>query len=172
MGLCVNLAPMELAQTARQAGVDLLQIYGTYQPADLKGLPVRIFKSIRPADQTAAWEEAQQFAPLGTPDGPQLLVDAYEEGAWGGTGKLTDWSIAHRLCTQYDKILLAGGLTPANVGIAMQQVRPWGVDVSSGVEAQPGRKDHDAVRAFIRNAKQGTSRLHRTNDPAPRMGQE
>ena len=154
VGLCVNLMPAELAQSAVQAGVDLLQLYGTYQPADLQNLPVGIFKTIRPADYASAQAEARQFADLGQAGDPQLLVDAYEKGAWGGTGKQTDWDIAQRLCARHDRILLAGGLTPDNVGTAIRQVRPWGVDVSSGVEAQPGRKDHDAVRAFIANAKQ------------------
>ncbi len=154
VGLCVNLPPAELAQTALQAGVELLQLYGTYQPVALQHLPVPCFKSIRPADHATALAEARQFAPMEPAAGPQLLVDAYEKGAWGGTGKQADWDFARHLCSLHDRILLAGGLTPANVGTAVRQVRPWGVDVSSGVEAGPGRKDHDAVRAFIANAKQ------------------
>jgi phosphoribosylanthranilate isomerase len=85
---------------------------------------------------------------------PDLLVDAYAPVARGGTGKQADMEIARWVAARC-RMLLAGGLTPANVGEAIRQVQPWGVDVSSGVEAKEAIaaanhwKDHDLIRAFI-----------------------
>lgn len=161
VGLCVGLTPDELARAATESGADLLQIYGTYAPETLVALTAPLFKTIRPATAEAALDEAGQFAPLAPAQGPRLLVDAFEPGAWGGTGKQTDWQLAAQLCRRYPRTLLAGGLNPQNVGTAIAQVQPWGVDVSSGVEAGPGIKDHAAVQAFVSNAKQAGQASHR-----------
>lgn len=81
-----------------------------------------------------------------------FLVDAFSDQAYGGTGQLVDWALAAE-AAKAAHILLAGGLTPDNVQEAIRQVRPYGVDVSSGVERSPGSKDHDKVRAFLRAAR-------------------
>jgi phosphoribosylanthranilate isomerase len=81
------------------------------------------------------------------------LIDAYRKDQYGGTGHVADWSIATKLAQQYP-ILLAGGLTPDNVVEAIRQVKPWGVDVASGVEISPGKKDAAKMRAFVKSAKQ------------------
>jgi phosphoribosylanthranilate isomerase len=97
-------------------------------------------------------------APMSNDPGiPQLLVDAYQPGVYGGAGRIGDWEIARTLAQRYPRLLLAGGLTPDNVAQAVQQVQPWGVDVSSGVEASPGRKDHDKLRAFLAAARPTTN---------------
>ncbi len=83
---------------------------------------------------------------------PCLLLDAYHPSLYGGTGRVTDWSMAANIARQHS-IMLAGSLTPENVAEAVKAVRPWGVDVSSGVEAEKGRKDHKKVRAFIEVVK-------------------
>ena len=80
------------------------------------------------------------------------MIDAYSESAYGGTGQTTDWSLAAE-AAKTASILLAGGLTPENVGEAIIKVRPYGVDVSSGVEGAPGKKDHAKVKAFIQAVK-------------------
>jgi len=77
-----------------------------------------------------------------------FLVDAYSSTAHGGTGITVDWNVAHRL-GRYGRIILAGGLNASNVREAVETARPWGVDVSSGVEVGPGVKDHDKLRAFF-----------------------
>jgi phosphoribosylanthranilate isomerase len=81
------------------------------------------------------------------------LFDAYHPGLYGGAGLLSNWELARRLAKQYP-ILLAGGLDPANVRRAVSAVQPWGVDVASGVEAAPGRKDAEKMKAFVKQAKQ------------------
>jgi phosphoribosylanthranilate isomerase len=79
-------------------------------------------------------------------------VDAAVKGAYGGTGVTADWSVAAELAQRYP-LLLAGGLTPENVADAVRQVRPWGVDVASGVEASPGKKDAGKMSAFVKAVK-------------------
>jgi phosphoribosylanthranilate isomerase len=83
----------------------------------------------------------------------QILLDAFVPGLEGGTGKVFDWRLADVVKRRGLSVIVAGGLTPENVADAVAKTRPWGVDVSSGVEASPGKKDHDAVRRFIRAAR-------------------
>jgi len=80
---------------------------------------------------------------------PALLVDASVKGVYGGTGITADWNGAAELAKQYP-LLLAGGLTPENVADAVRQVKPWGVDVASGVESAPGEKDASKMKAFVK----------------------
>jgi phosphoribosylanthranilate isomerase len=84
------------------------------------------------------------------PDAAALLLDSHNAGGLGGTGRSFDWSLATAVPVP---LVLAGGLTPENVGRAIAQVRPWGVDVSSGVEDEPGIKNPDRMRQFIKEAK-------------------
>jgi phosphoribosylanthranilate isomerase len=81
------------------------------------------------------------------------LLDAYVPERFGGTGHRCDWQRAAVVAAQY-RVILAGGLNPQNVAEAVRQVRPYGVDVSSGVEARPGKKDPEKVAQFIRMAKE------------------
>jgi phosphoribosylanthranilate isomerase len=81
-----------------------------------------------------------------------MLVDAAVKGAYGGTGVMADWSAATELAKRYT-LLLAGGLNPENVAGAVQQVKPWGVDVASGVESSPGVKDAGKMKAFVQAVK-------------------
>ena len=81
-----------------------------------------------------------------------FAVDAFSAAAYGGTGIVTDWSLAAEVARAVP-VLLAGGLTPENVAEAIREVRPYGVDVSSGVESVPGKKDRAKVQAFIKTAK-------------------
>jgi len=83
-----------------------------------------------------------------------LLVDSVDEQGGGGTGETHDWERTHERVADLDvPVILAGGLTPANVADAAATVEPFGVDVATGVEREGGRKDHDAVRQFVRNAR-------------------
>jgi phosphoribosylanthranilate isomerase len=113
---------------------------------------VRGFKALRPQSPAEAEDQARMYA---TSDTPALLIDAYRKGEYGGTGQVGDWSLAAKIARQHS-ILLAGGLTPESVADAIRQVRPWGVDVASGVESAPGKKDAAKMRAFVVNAKSAT----------------
>ncbi len=145
--------PLEAVQAIlEEATIDYAQLHGGEPPVLLEQLAGRAFKALRPSSREEALADAEWYAELGLPDGPQLLLDAYDPQAYGGTGRKADWAVAQELARSV-RLLLAGGLTPANVARAVETVQPWGVDVSSGVERAPGRKDHAAVRAFVARAK-------------------
>ncbi len=133
------------------AGLDLAQLHGNEPPAEVRTLHPRAFKAIRPqarAEATAAVDAYCDVAPADTAL-PQLLMDAYHPHQPGGTGIPADLALACSLAPRL-RLMLAGGLTPETVGPAIERVRPWGVDVSSGVEQTQGVKDHARVRAFVK----------------------
>jgi len=153
VGVFVNVAPAEILATLAATGLDLVQLHGDEPAEDFADLYGRAFKALRPATQEQALAEADRYGPLGVQVGPQLLIDAYAPHAYGGTGHKADWHAAAQVAQRFDRLLLAGGLAPENVAAAVGAVQPWGVDVASGVESTPGRKDHGAVRRFIAAAK-------------------
>jgi len=156
VGVFVDDTAGAIADILTFTGLDYAQLHGD-EPLDvLRALAGKAFKAIRPAHAQAAEDAAARLAPLGLNDGPQLLIDAYDPAQYGGTGQKVDWTVAAELARSYPRLVLAGGLTPANVAQAVRRVRPWAVDVSSGVEIAPGRKNHDAVRAFVRAARGST----------------
>ena len=152
VGVFVNPALAQVTQMLNQCNLDLAQLHGEEDPQLLALLAKRAFKALRPRSVVEAEADASRYARFGPGGGPDLLVDAYHPDSRGGTGQAGDWNLAAGLARQY-RLLLAGGLTPGNVAHAVRQVRPWGVDVASGVEAAPGRKDHTQVRTFIAAAK-------------------
>ena len=153
VGVFVNESPARISEILTLAQLDYAQLHGNETPAMLTQLAGRAYKALRPASAEEAVVGADQFARLGPVDGPRVMIDAYDPNLYGGTGKTADWHVAAALARRYPGILLAGSLTAENVATAMQMVQPWGVDVSSGVEAAPGRKDHAKVRAFVQAAK-------------------
>jgi phosphoribosylanthranilate isomerase len=90
---------------------------------------------------------------------PLLLADAYHTSLPGGTGERADADIARHLAARVPRLVLAGGLTPDNVAEAIRAVRPWAVDVASGTEESPGKKDHGKVRAFIQAVREADEEL-------------
>jgi len=162
VGVFVNEASQAIAQTLAYCGLDLAQLHGEEPPAIL-GLeesqsPVRgrAYKALRPPSPEEANVLAHRYALPAClrANGrlPAFLLDAYHPRLRGGTGETGDWVMARSLAKQYP-LLLAGGLTPANVAQAVRIVGPWGVDVASGVEKKPGQKDPSALRAFVAAAK-------------------
>lgn len=147
VGVFVNEPVERVSGILDECGLDLAQLHGDEPPDALAALDERAFKALRPRDAETAGREARRYARPGSP--PALLVDAYFTGQYGGTGRAGDWSLARNLAEQFP-LLLAGGLHPGNVAAAIRQVRPWGVDVASGVESAPGRKDRQKITAFIR----------------------
>jgi phosphoribosylanthranilate isomerase len=153
VGIFVNEPVEHIAAILDQTGLDYAQLHSDEAPDSLRQLHRRAFKALRPTSHAEALAEAARFAPLGPPTGPALMIDAYDATAYGGTGKVADWHAAAAVAAHYPGLLLAGGLTPDNVTAAIRTVQPWGVDVSSGVERAPGRKDHAKVRAFVAAVK-------------------
>jgi phosphoribosylanthranilate isomerase len=151
VAVTVNASDPELHALHESGVIDWIQLHGDETPdrvrsLTLQGLPV--FKALGVKDR-AMLEAAGAFA------SPTLLLDAYAPNEYGGSGETMDWSLgAEALRLWPDRqIVLAGGLTPENVAEAVHQVRPAAVDVASGVEASPGRKDLDKVRAFLERVR-------------------
>jgi phosphoribosylanthranilate isomerase len=150
VGVFVNTPPAEVSRILDECGLDLAQLSGDEPPEHLARLGERAFKAIRPGDAAGAVELARRYAPRAAP--PALLVDAsVGAGQFGGTGRIGNWDAA-RIVAARRPILLAGGLRPENVAAAVAAVQPWGVDVASGVESSPGRKDTAKMKAFVRAA--------------------
>ena len=164
VGLCVNLTLKEMNEAAALSGVDLLQVYGTPDPEDLTALVPECFMAVRPRSLAEASELAGRYGAVSRGTGPGLLVDSYSRKAWGGTGEQADWTLVRTVTASVPRTMLAGGLAPDNVAQAVAQTEPWGVDVSSGVEAAPGLKDVDAVRTFVNRARRAVA--NRDPDPA------
>ena len=144
VGVFVNASVAEIRATMDTCALTLAQLHGDETSETLNSLYGRAFKAFRDVPQSMngfAREEA-----------PAFLVDGSVKGAYGGTGVTADWSRAASLAKHYP-ILLAGGLTPENVAQALQVVRPWGVDVASGVESGPGVKDANKMKAFVQAVK-------------------
>lgn len=153
IGVFVNESLEVVEETIQRANLDYAQLHGDEPPAMLKALGGRGFKALRPTSAAEAEIDAEWYADLGPKDGPQLLVDAFDPNEYGGTGKKADWNAAAGLRPNCPRLVLAGGLTPENVAAAVEVVQPWAVDVSSGVEISPGRKDPEMVRSFVSAAK-------------------
>jgi phosphoribosylanthranilate isomerase len=149
VGVFVNGEPEWMAQVVAECGLDRLQLHGEEPPAVLAQFPAQAFKAMRPQSYAEAESMVAQYLPTVSPACyPYFLLDAYHPALYGGTGQVTDWRLAATIARRYP-IMLAGSLTRSNVTEAIAAVRPWGVDVSSGVEAEKGRKDHAALRDFI-----------------------
>ncbi len=149
IGLFVNDSPSTIAAILNDCGLDLAQIHSDDSSEQLRPLWGRFYKAFR---GTADGKDFANYAVLSS-SAPALLVDAHVPGAYGGTGQRADWEAARSIAARYP-IFLAGGLTPDNVAAAIEQVQPWGVDVASGVESAPGKKDHTKMRAFIKMARE------------------
>lgn len=141
VGVFVNAPAAEVEEIVRQTGLHFAQLHGDETPEYAQTLQVPWFRAFRVGEGFSA-NQVQTF-------GRELfLLDAAHAGEYGGTGHSFDWQVAAGL-RDHGQLLLAGGLRPDNVAAAVQQVRPFGVDVASGVESAPGRKDLSRVAAFV-----------------------
>jgi phosphoribosylanthranilate isomerase len=153
VGVFVNASLETVRRTLNDCQLDAAQLHGEEPPEFVNHFHGRAFKALRPQSQKEAVSLIQKYLPCSpAPLLPCFLLDAYHPTLYGGTGHVTDWTMAANIARQYP-IMLAGSLTPVNVAEAVQVVKPWGVDVSSGVEAEKGRKDHEKVREFVRVVK-------------------
>jgi phosphoribosylanthranilate isomerase len=141
VGVFVSEPVEVIAQAVEACGLTAVQVYRPITPED-RELGVTLLPALRVRNGEDL--DALRFEPRDHP-----LLDTWaSDTTGGGTGQTWDWGQASRLARRYP-ILVSGGLTPSNVGDAVDRLRPWGVDVCSGVEAEPGRKDHDKLRAFV-----------------------
>jgi phosphoribosylanthranilate isomerase len=159
VGVFVGMPMRQVCAVAFQLGLRGVQTYDDRPPTD-DPFPFAHVPAFRVKD-AGGLEHVRRFVEeaklLGRPP-VAVLIDAHVEGHMGGTGRQAPWE----LLRGYDPgvpLVLAGGLTPENVEEAIALVRPWGVDVASGVESAPGRKDSQRVAQFVRNAREAAARL-------------
>ena len=149
VGIFVNAPRSHVLRILEKCRLDLAQLSGDEPADEVQQLQSSAYKALRPGKQGFLEGEITTYLAAGE---PALLLDAHQPGSYGGTGKTGDWQAAARIARKHP-ILLAGGLNCDNLRQAIQTVHPWGVDVASGVESSPGRKDLEKVREFIRIAK-------------------
>lgn len=147
VGVFVNETEENILSIARVVGLDYLQLHGDESPATVARLKrsFPVIKALRVrlpfrASQLARFKNASA-----------ILLDGFDGAQWGGTGRTFDWRLAKR-ASAHRRIFLAGGLTPTNVAQAIRDTKPYAVNVCSGVEAKPGKKDPLRVKAFLRAA--------------------
>lgn len=157
VGVFRDELPSRVVEIAHKAGVKGVQLHGRETPAQCKEVGVHfrwVIKAFGAGDENLP--NADQY---GT---DMILMDAPEPGS----GKVFDWNLAGDAPSQM-KLILAGGLNPDNVAAAISEVEPWGVDVASGVEKTPGKKDPIALMRFIENAKEAAPEQYRGEDEGP-----
>ena len=147
VGVFVNAPAPQVAEIAARVGLDLIQLHGDEDPEYVRGL-ARGHVCVR----AVRVRSAEDLHEIGRWAVDTVLLDAPAE-AYGGGGLPFDWTLARAARGQGKRILLAGGLTPENVARAVREVRPFGVDVATGVESAPGIKDEARMRRFVDNAK-------------------
>jgi phosphoribosylanthranilate isomerase len=168
IGVFVDTLANEIVDTCDTAGLTGVQLHGLYSPSDLSQVRIRMQRTSRPLrvirvvhyDRDAA-ELARSLQlltaqPISDLNHPVVLIDTAIAGKLGGTGIPFDWAAAQDVFLRQAgslRLIAAGGLHLGNVRQAIQTMRPWGVDVSSGVERIPGRKDHARVVEFIRASR-------------------
>jgi len=141
VGVFVDAAEDFVRPVAQLVELNYLQFHGDETPYYCEQFATPYWKAFRLRDEKTLGL-MEKFEPYA------YLIDAYEEGVLGGTGQRADWDLASRAC-QLGRIVLAGGLNPENVEQAIDTVHPWGIDVCSGVEIEPGVKDHKAMAELI-----------------------
>ncbi|MDP6727724.1 MAG: phosphoribosylanthranilate isomerase [Gammaproteobacteria bacterium] len=142
VGLFVNANPSLIDEVLCEVALDTLQFHGDESPSDCAQYEMPFIKAIRVSPEVDLIKTANEYSQASA-----LLLDTYQPDVYGGSGKSFDWSLAN---IELDlPIILAGGLTPENVSVAINIAQPYAVDVSSGVESAKGLKDIDKIRAFI-----------------------
>ena len=145
VGVFVNETAEQINKIADRCNLDRVQLHGNESPTFCKKIRRRVIKAIRVKD-------IQSLKKLSDYPVSSFLLDTFSEDQYGGTGRVFDWNLAYP-AKKYGPIILAGGLTPINVHQAIQRVQPYGVAVCSGVESQPGIKDHKKIQVFLKNVK-------------------
>lgn len=154
VGVFVNEELHTIEKTASEAGVSALQLHGSESPEYCKQLQGRYVIKVFAAHNDFAPETVLDY------DVQAIMLDAFDNeaagGIGGGTGKLSNWSVARKTRELFPRLFLAGGLSAENVGDAINLVNPYAVDACSLLESAPGRKDHARVRAFLAAVRAAT----------------
>ncbi len=151
VGVFADELPAVMEATALLAGLNCLQLHGDEPPETCQAIAF-------------PWYKAHRVGPDFRPESVKLyrcgasLLDAHVRGKRGGTGATFDWSVARQV-SAYGRVIVAGGLTPDNVGAAIAAARPYAVDVNSGVESAPGRKDRRLLAEFMKRVRQAAQAL-------------
>jgi len=147
VGVFVNQSLNEIVAIKDKVGIDAAQLHGDETPEFCSLVPLKVIKAIRVKGDFDEHTVAQYPVQA-------ILFDTYSDVEYGGTGKSFNWGILQNISNP-SKIILSGGLSPENVAEAISTVKPYAVDVSSGVEDSPGKKDHMKLRKFIEAVKNG-----------------
>jgi phosphoribosylanthranilate isomerase len=154
VGIFVNATPAAVNSLCMSLRLDAAQLHGDETPSTVAEVAnaIRVFKAFRVGPDFS-------LATFDAYPGPfAFLLDAAHAGQYGGTGRTTDWALARRAALSC-RIILAGGLKVENVAAAIRLVRPYAVDVASGVESKPGKKDHGRLREFIQEVRRAERQL-------------
>lgn len=148
VGVFVNATRQQVDDAIEKTGIDTLQFHGDEPPEACRAFGLKTIKAFR-----VQGKDMLQIMPRYDVDA--WLLDSFVTGKKGGTGKTFDWDLAVHATSLGTPVILAGGLNPENIARAVAQVQPFGVDVSSGVESGPGKKDHAKIANFIQRAREG-----------------
>ncbi|MEL6405308.1 MAG: phosphoribosylanthranilate isomerase [Chloroflexota bacterium] len=157
VGVFVNMPIGDISILTEKVGLKFAQLSADETNNMLVELRGMGFKAIRPMNKAMALEDVKYFAETMPQDErvPSLLLDAYHPKLYGGTGEQASVEVALAVKEVVPRLMLAGGLNPDNIAERVKAIRPWGVDVASGVEDdEPGIKSADKMRAFIKTAKE------------------
>jgi phosphoribosylanthranilate isomerase len=146
VGVFVNAAREDIQRAIAETGIDTLQFHGEETPEECRGFGLKTIKAFRVQGK-------DMLALMPRYDVDAWLLDSFVGGARGGTGVTFDWDLAVHARSLGTPIVLAGGLKPENVTRAVEHVQPYAVDVSSGVESAPGKKDAGLIASFIENVR-------------------
>jgi phosphoribosylanthranilate isomerase len=146
VGVFVNAAREEIKAAIEQTGIDTLQFHGEETAEECRGFGLKTIKAFRVQGK-------DMLALMPRYDVDAWLLDSFVPGAHGGTGVTFNWDLAVHARSLGTPVVLAGGLKPDNVTRAIEHVQPYAIDVSSGVESSPGKKDPALIAAFVENAR-------------------
>jgi phosphoribosylanthranilate isomerase len=154
VGIFVNAKPVEVLSICSSLRLDAAQLHGDETPQIVAEVAksISVFKAF-PVGPDFSLSTLEKYPEAGT-----FILDAAHTGQYGGTGRTTDWALARRAALSH-RIILAGGLKVENVAAAIRLVRPFAVDVASGVESKPGKKDHGRLRDFIQEVRRAELQL-------------
>ena len=143
VGVFVNETAETILSIAREASLDTIQLHGSEPPAFCRDIPFPVIKAL-------GLQPDFDYAQLDEYPVAGILLDTWDKGLKGGSGIAGDWSVAKRVSDRYQSIILAGGLGPANLERALDQVQPYGIDLNSGVEIMPGVKNAHKIREAVK----------------------